>query len=44
MSANEKDYASAVNYLGIGVDFAYLAGAFYTRMLFLLSKAMVSFN
>ncbi len=32
---------TAVNYLGVGENFAGLAGAFYTRMLFLLSKAMV---
>lgn len=37
----EKDYLSAVNILGAGVDFAYMAGASYTRMLFLLSKAML---
>ena len=27
--------------LGAGVDFAFMAGAYYTRMLFLLSKAML---
>lgn len=37
----EKDYNSAVQILGAGVDFAYMAGANYTRMLFLLSKAML---
>jgi MAternally-affected-uncoordination protein len=37
----EKDYTSAVQILGAGVDFAYMAGANYTRMLFLLSKAML---
>ena len=40
--AAEKDYASAVNILGAGVDFAYVAGAYYTRLLFMLSKTMVS--
>jgi len=37
----EKDYNSAVQILGAGVDFAFMAGAYYTRMLFLLSKAML---
>ncbi len=37
----EKDYNSAVQILGAGVDFAYMAGANYTRMLFMLSKAML---
>ena len=40
--AAEKDYASAVSILGAGVDFAYVAGAYYTRLLFMLSKTMVS--
>ena len=38
--AAEKDYASAVNILGAGVDFSYVAGAYYTRLLFMLSKTM----
>ena len=37
----EKDYVSAVNVLGVGVEFAYMAGASYTRLLFMLSKTMV---
>lgn len=40
--AAEKDYASAVSILGAGVDFAYVAGAYYTRLLFMLSKTMAS--
>jgi len=39
--AAEKDYASAVSILGAGVDFAYVAGAYYTRLLFMLSKTML---
>ena len=39
--ASEKDYNMAVSFLGAGVDFAYMAGASYARMFFLLSKAMV---
>jgi len=39
--AAEKDYNSAVSFLGAGVDFAYMAGAHYARMFFLLSKAML---
>ena len=37
----EKDYNSAVQILGAGVDFAFMARAYYTRMLFWLSKAML---
>ena len=37
----EKDYNSAVQILGAGVDFAFMARASYTRMLFWLSKAML---
>eukprot|EP00093_Oithona_nana_P010140 10140.XXX_173463_175626_1 [CDS] Oithona nana genome sequencing. len=37
----EKDYNSAVQILDAGVNFSYMAGAYYTRMLFLLSKAML---
>ena len=37
----EKDYNSAVQLLGAGVDFAFMARANYTRMLFMLSKAML---
>ena len=39
--AQEKDYHSAVSILGAGVDFAYMAQANYTRLLFMLSKTMV---
>ena len=38
---HEKDYTSAVGALTRGVEFAYLAGANYTRLLFMLSKTMV---
>ena len=41
IQAGEKDYVSAVSILGAGVDFAYMAGANYARMFFLLSKAML---
>ena len=41
IQAGEKDYASAVSMLGAGVDYAYMAGANYARMFFLLSKAML---
>ena len=41
IQACEKDYVSAVSILGAGVDFAYMAGANYARMFFLLSKAML---
>ena len=39
--AAEKDYNSAVSFLGAGDDFANMAGAYYARMFFLLSKAML---
>merc|ERR1711981_600948 len=41
MSVLEKDYNSAVQILSAGVEFAYMAGANYTKMLFLLSKTML---
>ena len=41
IQAGEKDYVSAVSILGAGVDFAYMAGANYARVFFLLSKAML---
>ena len=41
MLVTEKDYNSAVQILDAGVNFSYMAGAYYTRMLFLLSKAML---
>lgn len=37
----EKDYQSAVSLVGFGSDFAEYSSAPYTRVLFLLSKAMV---
>ncbi len=40
----EKDYTVAVTVLTAGVEFAYLAGANYTRLLFMLSKTMVRQN
>ena len=39
--ATEKDYMSSISLLGVGVDYAHLQGANYTRLLFLLSKAML---
>ncbi|XP_014673025.1 PREDICTED: MAU2 chromatid cohesion factor homolog [Priapulus caudatus] len=41
LHAAEKDYISACGLLGVGVDFAHVAGAIYTRILFMLSRAMV---
>lgn len=40
--ATEKDYQLASTLLGVGVDFAHISNAYYTRVLFLLSKGMVS--
>lgn len=37
----EKDYNSAVQILSAGVEFANYVNAYYTRMLFLLSKTML---
>lgn len=39
--ANEKDYELASSLLGVGVDYAHISAANYTRMLFLLSRAML---
>lgn len=39
--ANEKDYQLASSLLGVGVDFAHMSNAYYTRVLFLLSKGML---
>ncbi len=38
----EKDYSSTATVLTAGMEFAYLAGANYTRLLFMLTKTMVS--
>jgi len=42
--SSEKDYDSAINYLNMGEDAAYHAGATYSRMLFYLTKGMVGIN
>lgn len=39
--AIEKDYALASSLLGVGVDYAHISNAYYTRVLFLLSKGML---
>ncbi|KAB0804326.1 hypothetical protein PPYR_02687 [Photinus pyralis] len=39
--ASEKDYQLASSLLGVGVDYAHISSASYTRVLFLLSKAML---
>lgn len=39
--ATEKDYLSAISLLGVGIDYAYISNAYYTRVLFLLSKGML---
>ncbi|XP_066249713.1 MAU2 chromatid cohesion factor homolog [Euwallacea similis] len=41
MHATEKDYAVATSLLGVGVDYAHISNAYYTRILFLLSKGML---
>ncbi|XP_018334561.1 MAU2 chromatid cohesion factor homolog, partial [Agrilus planipennis] len=39
--AAEKDYQLASSLLGVGVDYAHISNAYYTRVLFLLSKGML---
>lgn len=39
--AVEKDYELASSLLGVGVDYAAISSAAYTRVLFLLSRCMV---
>ncbi|CAH0552140.1 unnamed protein product [Brassicogethes aeneus] len=39
--ASEKDYAASCSLLGVGVDYAHISNALYTRLLFLLSKGML---
>ncbi|XP_065168377.1 MAU2 chromatid cohesion factor homolog [Atheta coriaria] len=39
--ATEKDYQVASSLLSVGVDYAHISNAYYTRVLFLLSKAML---
>lgn len=39
--ATEKDYQLASSLLGVGVDYAHISSAYYTRILFLLSKGML---
>ncbi|XP_060534936.1 MAU2 chromatid cohesion factor homolog isoform X2 [Cylas formicarius] len=39
--ATEKDYTLASSLLGVGVDYAHISNAYYTRILFLLSKGML---
>jgi len=40
--ASEHDYELASSLLGVGVDYAHISNAAYTRVLFLLSRGMVS--
>jgi len=40
--ASERDYELASSLLGVGVDYAHISNAAYTRVLFLLSRGMVS--
>nr|CAD7613656.1 unnamed protein product [Timema genevievae] len=42
--ATERDYELASSLLGVGVDYAHISSAFYTRVLFLLSRCMVSID
>lgn len=42
--ATEKDYEIASSLLGVGVDYAHISNANYTRVLFLLSRGMVISN
>lgn len=39
--ANDLEYSEAANVLNVGAEFAYLSGAHYTRILFLLSRSMM---
>lgn len=39
--ATQKDYQLASSLLGVGVDYAHMLNAYYTKVLFLLSKGMV---
>ncbi|XP_022187847.2 MAU2 chromatid cohesion factor homolog [Nilaparvata lugens] len=39
--ATEKDYELASSLLGVGVDYAHISAASYTRVLFLLSRCML---
>ncbi|XP_046678426.1 MAU2 chromatid cohesion factor homolog [Homalodisca vitripennis] len=39
--ATEKDYELASSLLGVGVDYAHISQAHYTRVLFLLSRCML---
>jgi MAternally affected uncoordination len=40
--ATEREYEVASSLLGVGVDYAQISNAAYTRVLFLLSRVMVS--
>lgn len=40
--ATEKEYEVASSLLGVGVDYAQISNVAYTRVLFLLSRVMVS--
>lgn len=40
--ATERNYEVASSLLGVGVDYAHISAANYTRVLFLLSRCMVS--
>ncbi|EEC13760.1 conserved hypothetical protein [Ixodes scapularis] len=39
--ATERDYHSACSFLGMGAEYSHMAGAHYTRILFLLSEGML---
>lgn len=39
--ATERDYQLASSLLSVGVDYAHISNASYTRVLFLLSRGMV---
>lgn len=41
--ATEREYEVASSLLGVGVDYAQISNAAYTRVLFLLSRVMVSY-
>lgn len=42
--ATEKDYQLASSLLSVGVDYAHISNASYTRVLFLLSRGMVNIH
>ena len=42
--AIERDYESATGLLGVGVDYANISNANYTKVLFMLSRCMVRYT